>query len=68
MKFSIGFVLCYSESEEMAGKGDGEGEGNTLKLEGQITLIKYVILFTNVLTWVSSNKSIFFKKIIVLIT
>lgn len=37
----------------MAGKGDGEGEGTTLKLEGQITLIKYVILFTNVLTWVS---------------
>lgn len=37
----------------MAGKGDGEGEGSTLKLEGQITLIKYVMLFTNVLTWVS---------------
>lgn len=51
-------VLCWSESEKMAGKGDGEGEGNTLKLEGQITLIKYVILFTNVLTWVSKFKDI----------
>lgn len=48
----------------MAGKGDGEGEGNTLKLEGQITLIKYVILFTNVLTWVSPKILIVFKTII----
>lgn len=39
--------------KSMAGKGDGEGEGNTLKLEGQITLIKYVMLFSNILTWVS---------------
>ncbi|XP_057659429.1 tetraspanin-2A isoform X2 [Diorhabda carinulata] len=35
----------------MAGKGDGEGEGNILKLENQIAVIKYVILFTNVLQW-----------------
>lgn len=35
----------------MAGKGDGEGEGNILKLENQIAVIKYVILFTNVLLW-----------------
>lgn len=55
VKFSVGFVSCPSENTEMAGKGDGEGEGNTLKLEGQITLIKYIILFTNVLTWVSGN-------------
>lgn len=37
----------------MAGKGDGEGEGNALKLENQIFVIKYVLLFTNVLAWVS---------------
>lgn len=37
----------------MAGKGDGEGEGNVLKLENQISVIKYVLLFTNVLEWVS---------------
>lgn len=36
----------------MAGKGDGEGEGNVLKLENQISVIKYVLLFTNVLEWV----------------
>nr|CAH7750624.1 unnamed protein product [Callosobruchus chinensis] len=35
----------------MAGKGDGEGEGNILKLENQIAVIKYMILFTNVLAW-----------------
>ncbi|XP_974194.1 tetraspanin-2A [Tribolium castaneum] len=33
----------------MAGKGDGEGEGNVLKLENQILVIKYVILFTNII-------------------
>lgn len=36
----------------MAGKGDGEGEGNILKLENQIAVIKYVMLFTNVLEWI----------------
>jgi CD9 antigen len=35
----------------MAGKGDGEGEGNVLKLENQIYVIKYVILFTNIIEW-----------------
>ncbi|XP_060531747.1 tetraspanin-2A [Cylas formicarius] len=35
----------------MAGKGDGEGEGNILKLENQIAVIKYVMLFTNVMGW-----------------
>jgi len=35
----------------MAGKGDGEGEGNVLKLENQIAVIKYVMLFTNVIEW-----------------
>jgi hypothetical protein len=35
----------------MAGKGDGEGEGNVLKLENQIYIIKYVILFTNIIEW-----------------
>ncbi|RZC35871.1 hypothetical protein BDFB_009962 [Asbolus verrucosus] len=35
----------------MAGKGDGEGEGNVLKLENQIFIIKYVILFTNIIEW-----------------
>ena len=42
----------------MAGKGDGEGEGNVLKLENQILIIKYVILFTNIIEWVS-EKSLF---------
>lgn len=37
----------------MAGKGDGEGEGNILKLENQIAIIKYVLLFTNAIKWVS---------------
>lgn len=37
----------------MAGKGDGEGEGNILKLENQIAVIKYVMLFTNAIEWVS---------------
>lgn len=37
----------------MAGKGDGEGEGSILKLENQIAVLKYVLLFTNVLEWVS---------------
>lgn len=36
----------------MAGKGDGEGDGNILKLENQIAVIKYVMLFVNVLEWV----------------
>ncbi|KAG5886202.1 hypothetical protein JTB14_028033 [Gonioctena quinquepunctata] len=35
----------------MAGKGDGEGEGNILKLENQIAVIKYILLFSNVLSW-----------------
>jgi hypothetical protein len=39
----------------MAGKGDGEGEGNVLKLENQIYIIKYVILFTNIIEWVSGK-------------
>ncbi|XP_050298592.1 tetraspanin-2A [Anthonomus grandis grandis] len=36
----------------MAGKGDGEGEGNILRLENQIAVLKYVLLFTNVLEWI----------------
>ncbi|CAH1967213.1 unnamed protein product [Acanthoscelides obtectus] len=39
----------------MAGKGDGEGEGNILKLENQIAVIKYMIMFTNVLAWVPED-------------
>ncbi|KAH0999277.1 hypothetical protein HUJ04_004216 [Dendroctonus ponderosae] len=35
----------------MADKGDGEGEGSILKLENQIAVLKYVLLFTNVLEW-----------------
>ncbi|XP_018569100.1 tetraspanin-2A [Anoplophora glabripennis] len=35
----------------MAGKGDGEGEGNILKLENQIAVIKYVMLFLNAIEW-----------------
>nr|XP_023012939.1 tetraspanin-2A [Leptinotarsa decemlineata] len=37
----------------MAGKGDGEGEGNILKLENQIAVIKYVLIFTNILSWMT---------------
>ncbi|KAL1506760.1 hypothetical protein ABEB36_006063 [Hypothenemus hampei] len=36
----------------MAGKGDGEGEGTRLKLDNQIYVLKYVLLFTNLLVWV----------------
>ncbi|XP_030757234.1 tetraspanin-2A-like, partial [Sitophilus oryzae] len=36
----------------MAGKGDGEGEGSIMKLENQIAVIKYLILFTNVIAWI----------------
>lgn len=36
----------------MAGKGDGEGEGNIMKLQDQITVVKYVLIFFNVLQWV----------------
>ncbi|KAH0999280.1 hypothetical protein HUJ04_008081 [Dendroctonus ponderosae] len=36
----------------MADKGDGEGEGSILKLENQIAVLKYVLLFTNVLEWI----------------
>lgn len=39
----------------MAGKGEGEGEGNLAKLENQITVVKYVMLFTNVIIWVSAR-------------
>lgn len=37
----------------MAGKGDGEGEGNLAKLENQIVIMKYMLLFTNMIIWVS---------------
>jgi len=36
----------------MAGKGDGEGEAYIAKLENQIGVLKYVMLFTNVLQWI----------------
>ncbi|KAB0798878.1 hypothetical protein PPYR_06758 [Photinus pyralis] len=35
----------------MAGKGEGAGEGTLLKLENQIMVIKYTLLFTNVILW-----------------
>lgn len=37
----------------MAGKGEGEGEGNLEKLYNQISVMKYVLLFTNIIVWVS---------------
>lgn len=37
----------------MAGKGEGTGEGNIMKLENQITVLKYTLLFSNVILWVS---------------
>lgn len=43
----------------MAGKGEGEGEGNLAKLENQISVLKYVMLFTNVIIWVSVGIMIF---------
>lgn len=39
----------------MAGKGDGEGEGNLAKLENQIVIMKYMLLFTNMVIWVSNE-------------
>ncbi|XP_076274659.1 tetraspanin 2A [Rhynchophorus ferrugineus] len=36
----------------MAGKGDGEGEGNIARLENQIAVLKYLMLFTNVIVWI----------------
>lgn len=39
----------------MAGKGEGEGEGNLAKLENQIVIMKYMMLFTNMVIWVSKN-------------
>lgn len=38
----------------MAGKGEGEGEGNLAKLENQIVIMKYMLLFTNMIIWVST--------------
>lgn len=35
----------------MAGKGEGAGEGTMMKLENQIMVIKYSLLFTNVILW-----------------
>jgi len=35
----------------MAGKGEGTGEGNIMKLENQITILKYTLLFSNVILW-----------------
>lgn len=37
----------------MAGKGEGAGEGTISKLENQITILKYTLLFSNVIIWVS---------------
>lgn len=35
----------------MVGKGEGTGEGNIMKLENQIAVIKYTLLFSNVILW-----------------
>ncbi|KAF5297985.1 hypothetical protein FQA39_LY11860 [Lamprigera yunnana] len=35
----------------MGGKGEGSGGGNIMKLENQITVIKYTLLFSNVILW-----------------
>lgn len=37
----------------MAGKGEGPGNANIMKLDNQINVLKYTLLFSNVILWVS---------------
>ncbi|CAG9762529.1 unnamed protein product [Ceutorhynchus assimilis] len=48
----------------MAGKGDGEGEGNIIKLENQIAVIKYVLLFTNCLEWIPKKRYLLIRHVL----
>lgn len=49
----IGVVKVFrNEKEKMTGKGEGEGDG-LYKLGEHIALVKYVLVFTNAIEWVS---------------
>lgn len=43
----------------------GKGEGTVSKLDNQIAVLKYMLLFMNIITWVSSIAEFYYYFVLI---